>query len=84
MKSLIEKLFEAKAGKLPKASRREQEVAGYIAAGNTNPQIADILGISIKTVEKHRESLHRKFHFRNTADLCRWALAKGLAHNEWL
>jgi DNA-binding CsgD family transcriptional regulator len=84
MKSLIEKLFEAKAGKLPKASRREQEVAGYIAAGNTNQQIGDILGISIKTVEKHRESLHRKFHFRNTADLCRWALAKGLAHNEWL
>lgn len=82
MKSLIEKLFEAK--NLPKASRREQEVAGLIAAGNTNQQIADILGISIKTVEKHRESLHRKFGFRNTADVCRWALANGLAHNEWL
>ena len=84
MKSLIQKLFELKAGKLPKASRREQEVAGYIASGSSNQQIADLLCISIKTVEKHRENLHKKFGFRNTADLCRWALAKGLAKNEWL
>lgn len=84
MKNLIQKLFELKVGKLPKASRREQEVAGYIAAGNSNQQIADLLCISIKTVEKHREHLHKKFGFRNTADLCRWALAKGLATNEWL
>ena len=82
MKSLTKKLFAPEKNK--NASPRECQVAGLIASGNTNQQIADILVISIKTVEKHRESLHRKFYFRNTADLCRWALAKGLATNEWL
>ena len=83
MKNLIQKLFACQKT-APVASPREEQVAGLIAAGLSNKEVGQALGISIKTVEKHRESLHRKFHFRNTADLCRWALAKGLATNEWL
>lgn len=83
MKSLIQKLFACKKT-APIASPREEQVAGLIAAGLSNKEVGQTLGISIKTVEKHRTSLHKKFHFRNTADLCRWALAKGLATNEWL
>jgi len=83
MKNLIQKLF-ACPKTAPVASPREKQVAGLIASGLTNAQVGIALEISIKTVEKHRESLHRKFGFRSTADVCRWALAKGLATNEWL
>ena len=82
MKSLVEKLLAPQRPNT--ATRREKEVAALIASGFTNQDVADGLKISIKTVEKHRESLHRKFGFRNTADLTRWALAHRLAPNEWL
>lgn len=82
MKNILQKLLEVK-GTRP-ATKREREVATHLASGFTNQQTADLLGISIKTVEKHRESLHRKFLLRNTADLTRWALAQGLVKNEWI
>ena len=82
MKNLIQKLF-APENQNP-ASPREREVAGLIASGLTNAQVGTSLEISIKTVEKHRDNLHKKYGFRNTADLTRWALAQGLATNEWL
>lgn len=82
MKNLIQKLFAVETEKT--ASPREREVAALIASGYTNKELGQCLGISIKTVEKHRDNLHKKYGFRNTADLTRWALAKGLATNEWL
>lgn len=82
MKNLIQKLFSPE--RINSASPRERQVAGLIASGLTNAQVATALDISIKTVEKHRDNLHKKYGFRNTADLTRWALAQGLATNEWL
>jgi len=82
MKNLIQKLF-APENHNP-ASPRESEVAGLIASGFTNAEVGAALEISFKTVEKHRDHLHKKYGFRNTADLTRWALAQGLATNEWL
>lgn len=82
MKNLIQKLFAPERSN--SASPRERQVAGLIASGCKNSEIASTLGISIKTVEKHRDHLHKKYGFRNTADLTRWALAQGLATNEWL
>jgi DNA-binding NarL/FixJ family response regulator len=82
MKNLIQKLF-APQNNNP-ASPREREVAGLIASGFTNAEVGAALEISFKTVEKHRDHLHKKYGFRNTADLTRWALAQGLATNEWL
>jgi DNA-binding CsgD family transcriptional regulator len=82
MKNILQKLFEIR-GTRP-ATKREREVATHLASGFTNQQTAELLGISIKTVEKHRDNLHKKFLFRNTADLTRWALAQGLLKNEWL
>jgi DNA-binding CsgD family transcriptional regulator len=82
MKNILQALLKTD---LPRpATRREREVAGHLASGLTNQQTADLIGISIKTVEKHRDHLHKKFGFRNTADLTRWALAQGLARNEWI
>jgi DNA-binding NarL/FixJ family response regulator len=57
---------------------RETEVLQLIAEGNANKQTADQLGISIKTVEKHRQALMNKLHIHDTASLTRHAIASGM------
>lgn len=59
-------------------SAREMEVLQLIAEGEANKQIADSLGISIKTVEKHRDHLMRKLDIHDTAGLTRYAIASGI------
>lgn len=59
-------------------SRRELEVLIRIAEGSTNKQIADRLGISVRTVETHRENLMRKLGVQGTAALTKWAVSRGL------
>jgi len=59
-------------------TERETEVLQLIAEGNANKQSADTLGISIKTVEKHRQSVMNKLHIHDTAGLTRHAIAAGL------
>jgi len=59
-------------------SSRELEVLQLIAEGKANKQIASGLGISIKTVEKHRQHLMRKLDLHDTAGLTRYAIAAGI------
>lgn len=59
-------------------SEREIQVLQLIAEGRANKQTADELGISIKTVEKHRQSVMDKLHIHDTAGLTRYAIAAGL------
>jgi two-component system NarL family response regulator len=59
-------------------SRRELQVLVAIAEGKTNKQIADRLGISVRTVETHRENLTRKVGVQGTAALTKWAITRGL------
>jgi len=59
-------------------SARESEVLQRIAEGGANKQIADELGISIKTVEKHRDHLMRKLDIHDIAGLTRYAIATGI------
>ena len=49
-----------------------------IAEGKANKQIAAELGISIKTVEKHRQHLMKKLGIHDTAGLTRYAIAAGI------
>ncbi len=63
---------------IPKLSRREKEVLNLIAKEHINQEIADILFISTKTVESHRNNLIQKLGVRNTAGLIRLAVEKGL------
>ena len=75
-KSLDRKgLPKAKATRL---SSREVEVLQLIAEGKANKQVAAELGISIKTVEKHRDHLMRKLDIHDTAGLTRYAIAAGI------
>jgi two-component system, NarL family, nitrate/nitrite response regulator NarL len=59
-------------------SSREVEVLQLIAEGNVNKETAAELGISIKTVEKHRQNLMKKLHIHDTAGLTRYAIATGI------
>jgi DNA-binding NarL/FixJ family response regulator len=56
---------------------REMEVLQLIAEGKANKETAAELGISIKTVEKHRGQLMRKLDIHDTAGLTRHAIAMG-------
>ena len=59
------------AAMLSKLTPREQQVLERIVAGRLNKQIADDLGISIKTVEAHRASIMDKTNSGTVADLMR-------------
>jgi DNA-binding NarL/FixJ family response regulator len=56
---------------------RETELLQLIAEGHVNKQIASELGISIKTVEKHRQHLMEKLNIHDIAGLTRFAIATG-------
>src|SRR5687767_2991776 len=57
---------------------RERDVLLEIARGLTNKEIAGTLGVSVRTIESHRESLLKKLGVRGTAGLTRFAIAAGL------
>ncbi len=58
---------------------REQQILKHIVEGETNPQIAAALSLSIKTVDWHRANLMSKLDLHTVADLVRYALQNGLA-----
>ena len=57
---------------------REQEVAKLVAEAHTTEQIAQVLVISPKTVERHRENILAKLGMRDRVELTRWAIRHGL------
>lgn len=59
-------------------SPRELEALQLIAEGSANKQVAAELGISVKTVEKHRHNIMEKLHLYNVAGLTRYAITNGL------
>jgi DNA-binding NarL/FixJ family response regulator len=77
------KACESEAGTLRKKvchrlSSRELEVLQLIAEGKANKQTAAELGISIKTVEKHRQNLMAKLNIHEISGLTRYAIAAGI------
>jgi FixJ family two-component response regulator len=61
---------------LSKLTLRESQVLERIVAGRLNKQIADDLGISIKTVEAHRANIMEKLSANTVADLLKIALGQ--------
>jgi FixJ family two-component response regulator len=62
---------------LSKLTGRESQVLERIVAGRLNKQVADDLGISIKTVEAHRANIMEKLNANTVADLLKIALSQG-------
>jgi DNA-binding NarL/FixJ family response regulator len=59
-------------------TQREREVVKLIGEGYRNKEIADLLVISPKTVEKHRANLMTKLNFHNVSEITAYAIERGL------
>ena len=61
---------------------REKQVLRLVALGQSNKEVADALGISVKTAMSHREHLMEKLGLRNRTDLIKFAIKKGVIRVE--
>jgi DNA-binding NarL/FixJ family response regulator len=82
-KTVIErytKLSPSDKGELPKKdlTSREREIVQLIAEGYTNREISELLFISSKTVEVHKQNIQKKLNISGTALLTQYAIRKGL------
>ncbi|TAJ09236.1 MAG: response regulator transcription factor [Nitrospirae bacterium] len=82
MRRAAKKTTKPKVRSSAKASRtltpRQKEILRLVAQGLTNREVAEHLGISVRTVEVHRFNLMRRLKVRNVAQLLRQALIHGL------
>lgn len=75
VRNISRKIKPARTGEL---SEREEEVLYRICQGHSNQEIADLLHISKRTVDKHRENLLLKTDSKNTAGLVMFAIRSGI------
>ena len=59
-------------------TQREREVLQLIAEGRSNKEVANTLGIGLKTVETHRANVMAKLDLHSVADLVRYAIRNGI------
>ena len=75
MRSYLDEPDEAPGAPL---TPREQEVAKLVAESHSTEEIADLLAISPRTVERHRENILARLGMRDRVALTRWAIRHGL------
>ncbi len=63
-------------------TEREREVAALIAQGKSNREIAEVLVVNYRTIEKHIENMLSKLDFASRAQIAVWAAEKGLGGKE--
>ena len=66
------------AGELEPLTDRERQVLSQVVMGRTNREIGEALGISAKTVDRHRTSVMGKTGSHNAAELIAYALREGM------
>ncbi|MFC3502788.1 response regulator [Micromonospora krabiensis] len=59
-------------------TEREEEVLKLVAEGHSSKDIADLLFLSVKTVERHRSNILQKLGLRDRLELTRYAIRAGL------
>jgi DNA-binding NarL/FixJ family response regulator len=79
-RSLLEAYQAGSAGPADPLSERERQVLQLIADGKRTREVAEALGVSLKTAESHRGNIMRKLGIADTAGLVRYALQHGLSH----
>ncbi|MBN4054760.1 response regulator transcription factor [Nitrospira defluvii] len=62
----------------PVLTKREQEILQLIAEGLTNKGVANLLNISLRTIQTHRRNLMKKLDLHNFRDLLRYTVRSGL------
>jgi DNA-binding CsgD family transcriptional regulator len=63
---------------LKELTDRELDVIKLLVGGNTNKQIADILCISVFTVQTHRKNIYQKLHLKGVNELVSFAYENNL------
>ena len=63
---------------LEELTAREREVAQLIAEAHSTKEIASLLGVSVKTIDKHRTRMMEKLHVHDAVAVTRYAIAAGL------
>jgi len=69
---------DVRSGNVTGLTRRERQIMNAIVAGATNKEMAQQLGIAVKTVDTHRERLMKKIGAHNAADIVRYAMQMGV------
>jgi DNA-binding NarL/FixJ family response regulator len=78
VRDFLERAREGRDAPADPLTPRELQVLKLIAEAHTNDQIAEVLQISRKTVERHRENLMGKLRMRDRVELTRYAIRRGL------
>jgi DNA-binding NarL/FixJ family response regulator len=65
----------------PALSPREEEILRLVAWGYSNKEVAEVLGLSVKTVESHKTNAMHKLGLHNRIDVVKYALLKGWLHD---
>jgi DNA-binding NarL/FixJ family response regulator len=77
-RELLQAYLENEASRVNPLSGREREVLQLIAEGKTTKEIAELLVLSVKTVERHRADILHRLGMRDRVDLTRYAIRRGL------
>jgi DNA-binding NarL/FixJ family response regulator len=78
IRDYLQRAASGEAGPPDPLTPREQEVLKLIAEGHTSDEIAELLVISKKTVDRHRGNVLAKLGMRNRVELTRYAIRRGL------
>lgn len=82
MESFVQHLTAATSSQLTVLTAREREVLQLLAEGKSTRRIAEMLYVSVKTVESHRQQIMHKLGITNVADLVKYAIREGLTSLE--
>jgi DNA-binding NarL/FixJ family response regulator len=74
----LDRARRGEAGSMDPLTSRELEVLKLVAEGNTSDEIAELLVISRKTVDRHRANMLEKLGMRDRVELTRYAIRRGL------
>ncbi|WP_030543826.1 response regulator transcription factor [Streptomyces albus] len=78
IRNYLESVREGQSPPARAITEREEEILKLVAEGHTSQEIADLLFISVKTVERHRANLLQKLGLKDRLELTRYAIRVGL------
>jgi DNA-binding NarL/FixJ family response regulator len=78
MRDYVERARAGEVGRADLLTPREEEIVKLVAEAHTNDEIAELLVISKKTVERHRANILEKLGMRDRVELTRYAIRRGL------
>jgi two-component system response regulator NreC len=76
--TVLESFMSSRWPDPPRLTPREREVLQLIAEGKRSKEIADVLDITVKTIETHRAHIMDKLSIRDVAGLVRYAIRSGM------